>query len=98
MGSYVGIDVGLSVYGKMDEGTMKTIQMTIDDRLLTDVDQAVLTLGTNRSAFIRDALKLALHQFKIHQLELQHAAGYAKYPQDSAEIAEWETEQVWSET
>jgi len=76
---------------------MKTIQMTIDDHLLIAVDQAVLTLGTNRSAFIRDALKLALHQFKIRQMELQHAAGYTHYPQDPKEIAEWETEQVWSD-
>jgi len=36
---------------------VKTIQMTIDDDLLSQVDAAVDELGTSRSAFIRiDAL------------------------------------------
>ncbi|MEZ4866611.1 MAG: ribbon-helix-helix domain-containing protein [Caldilineaceae bacterium] len=76
---------------------MKTIQMTIDEQLLLSVDQAVEEMGTNRSAFIREALKSALRQFRIRQMERQHAAGYARYPQDPAEIAEWETEQVWED-
>jgi hypothetical protein len=33
----------------------------------------------------------------IAQLERQHAAGYAAHPQEPAEIAEWEPEQVWKD-
>lgn len=36
---------------------MKTVQMTIDENLLVQVDTLVAELGTNRSAFMRDALK-----------------------------------------
>jgi metal-responsive CopG/Arc/MetJ family transcriptional regulator len=41
---------------------MKTIQITIDEALLADVDRAVDELGANRSAFIRNALQAALHR------------------------------------
>ena len=33
----------------------------------------------------------------FRQLERQHAEGYAKYPIQSGEFADWETEQVWGE-
>ena len=51
---------------------MKTIQMTIDEQLLDDVDKAVDELGTDRSAFIRDAIQLALRQRSLRTLEEQH--------------------------
>ena len=44
------------------EATMKTIQMTIDEPLLTEVDRVSQALKTNRSEFIREALKLALQR------------------------------------
>ncbi len=74
---------------------MKTIQMTIDDELLDEVDRATEVLRTNRSAFIRSALQLALRQYRIEQLEQQHAAGYAKYPVTANEFDVWEDEQRW---
>lgn len=76
---------------------MKTIQMTIDDELLIQVDQATHTLQTTRSAFIRSALHLALQQYAIQQLEQQHAEGYARLPVRSGEFDLWESEQSWSE-
>ncbi len=68
---------------------MKTIQMTIDEDLLADVDRAVNELGINRSFFIRSALQTALHQHAVEKLEERHAAGYAKQPASDAEVAEW---------
>ena len=53
---------------------IKTIQMTIDDTLLSQVDQVVAQLETSRSAFIRQALVQALQQWRIRELEKQHAA------------------------
>ena len=76
---------------------MKTIQMTIDADLLTDVDEAVKALGTNRSAFIRDALQNALRQLTLRQLEDQHAAGYERIPARAGEFEGWEDEQVWGD-
>ena len=77
---------------------MKTIQMTIDDELLTQVDQATQALHTTRSAFIRAALQLALRQYAIQQLERQHAEGYARFPIQPGEFDLWEAEQSWSES
>lgn len=74
---------------------MKTIQMTIDDDLLAEVDRATESLQTNRSAFIRSALQLALRQHRIEQLEQQHANGYARIPVASNEFDIWEAEQHW---
>ena len=76
---------------------MKTIQMTIDETLLADVDRAVDEMGTNRSLFIRHALQNALRQHAVEKLEARHAAGYAAHPVPEDEIGEWASEQVWGE-
>jgi metal-responsive CopG/Arc/MetJ family transcriptional regulator len=76
---------------------MKTIQMTIDESLLADVDRAVDEIGTNRSLFIRSALQLALRQHAIEKLEARHAAGYMKQPANDIEMTEWAGEQVWGD-
>lgn len=74
---------------------MKTIQITIDEQLLEDVDKAVAELGANRSAFIRDAVQLALRRLSLRELEVKHAAGYARHPATADEFDGWEEEQVW---
>jgi metal-responsive CopG/Arc/MetJ family transcriptional regulator len=76
---------------------MKTIQMTIDESLLEQVDSAVRELGTTRSAFMRKALLQALKQLQIAVMEQQHIAGYERYPVEPGEFDVWETEQVWEE-
>jgi len=75
--------------------TTRTVQITIDDALLQAVDKTVSELDTNRSAFIRQALQLALKRIQILRLEQQHAAGYALHPAIAGEFDEWESEQVW---
>ena len=74
---------------------MKTIQMTIDEPLLQKVDLAIRNLETSRSAFIREALKLALQKYEIRKMEERHAEGYAKYPVEKGEFDIWQDEQVW---
>lgn len=76
---------------------MKTIQMTIDDPLLAEVDQVIQALNTTRSAFIRQALQLALRRHKIAKMEERHAEGYARHPVEPGEFDVWETEQAWGE-
>ena len=73
----------------------RTIQVTIDEALLQEGDQAVEQLETNRSAFIRQALVAALQQWRVRELEKQHAAGYAKLPIQPGEFAIWLDEQAW---
>lgn len=76
---------------------MKTIQMTIDESLLEEVDRATEDLKTTRSAFIRSALKLALKQHDIAKLEEKHAQGYAARPVTPDEFGVWEEEQAWGQ-
>ena len=66
---------------------LKTIQMTIDDRLLGEVDEAARELETSRSAFMREAVRLALRQHRIAELERLHAEGYARQPIVPGELA-----------
>lgn len=76
---------------------MKTIQMTIDEPLLNAVDKLIANLNTTRSAFIREALILALQRYKTSQLEQKHAAGYVRHPVEPGEFDIWEDEQTWGE-
>ncbi len=76
---------------------MRTIQMTIDEPLLAQVDRAIRELHTTRSEFIREALKSAIRQHQIAELEDQHAAGYQQHPMSPDEITEWRSEQHWGE-
>jgi len=74
---------------------MKTIQMTIEQNLLQQVDEAVARLGTTRSAFTRDALREALERLVTRALEEQHKKGCERHPVEPAEFDDWEAEQVW---
>lgn len=76
---------------------MKTIQITIDEPLLIEVDRMTAKLRTNRSAFFRDAVQRALKRHHITALEEQHWRGYAGRPQTRDEVEEWLLEQSWED-
>ncbi len=76
---------------------MRTIQMTIDEPLLNQVDQVISELRSTRSEFIREALKLALQRHSILQQELRHAQGYSDQPPSTADIDDWTEVQVWGD-
>jgi len=76
---------------------MKTIQVTIDESLLAEIDRAMLSLKMSREAFIHTALERALREQALIALEQQHARGYKRHPSRSDEFDGWETEQVWGE-
>jgi metal-responsive CopG/Arc/MetJ family transcriptional regulator len=76
---------------------MKTIQMTIDESLLEEVDRLISTLDTTRSAFIRDALHAAIRKHVIAELEREHAEGYAQHPARPGEFDVWPAEQAWGD-
>jgi metal-responsive CopG/Arc/MetJ family transcriptional regulator len=79
----------------MRKDMMKTVQMTIDEPLLAEVDEVIQALNTTRSAFIREALELALQRHRIAEMEAQHAEGYARHPVEPGEFDVWEEEQAW---
>jgi len=45
---------------------MRTIQMTLDEDLLNQVDRVIRELKTNRSAFIRESLQYYLETQLFH--------------------------------
>lgn len=74
---------------------MKTIQMTIDDRLLKLVDKMSRARNTTRSAFIRAALEAEIRRARIREEETRHAEGYARKPVAAGEFDMWVNEQDW---
>jgi len=74
--------------------TMETIQLTLDESLLAQVQQATNALEMTRSDFIKVALERAVQQREIIAKERQHAEAYAKHPQQAEEIEEWQDEYV----
>jgi metal-responsive CopG/Arc/MetJ family transcriptional regulator len=76
---------------------METIELTIDESLLAEVDEVTRSLAMTRERFVRLALEHALRNQKTIALEQQHAQGYANHPARHSEVAEWESEQVWGE-
>jgi len=76
---------------------MRTIQMTLDDGLVAEVDRAVKRRGTTRSAFTREALRLALRRMREEELEAQHRHGYIEQPVEPGEFDDWEDEQSWGD-
>jgi metal-responsive CopG/Arc/MetJ family transcriptional regulator len=74
---------------------MKTIQMTIDEDLLEEIDLLVNQLDTTRSAFIRQALRESLQRQKIAEMERKQIEGYLRYPQQPEEFDLWEEVREW---
>ncbi|HMP76280.1 MAG TPA: CopG family transcriptional regulator [Kiritimatiellia bacterium] len=76
---------------------MKTVQMTLDEELVTQVDGVVKRLQTTRSAFTRDALWSAIKQVRTQELEDKHRQGYRNKPVSPGEFSAWETEHKWGD-
>ncbi len=74
---------------------MKTIQMTIDERLLKLVDQLSRSRKTTRSAFIRVALEAEIKRHRMQEDEDRHAQGYLKNPVVPGEFDIWQDEHDW---
>jgi metal-responsive CopG/Arc/MetJ family transcriptional regulator len=74
---------------------MKTIQMTIDERLLKVVDKITRARKITRSAFIRDALQAEIRRQRIREDEVRHTEGYARKPVAPGEFDIWLSEQDW---
>lgn len=76
---------------------MRTVQMTLDDELVSAVDRTARRLRTTRSAFTRDALRAALDRVRQREQEQKHRKGYARKPAQKQEFSVWEHEQVWAD-
>jgi metal-responsive CopG/Arc/MetJ family transcriptional regulator len=76
---------------------MRTVQMTLDEKLLKRVDKIVKELKTTRSSFTRQALQEAIERLNIKRLEEKHRKGYKIQPVSKYEFSVWEDEQKWGD-
>jgi metal-responsive CopG/Arc/MetJ family transcriptional regulator len=74
---------------------MRTVQLTLDEDLVNQVDAMVQSLKTTRSAFARQALKAALARLEEEAMERKHREGYLRKPVRQSEFQPWEGEQAW---
>lgn len=77
---------------------MATIQMVIDDDLLQAADLAAQRARINRSALLREALRVYLLRQKVALQELQDRLGYERHPDTEGDLADWEQVAEWPET
>ena len=74
---------------------MRTVQMTLEPELVTQVDRAARRLGLTRSAFARHALHAALERLRVEALERRHREAYLRKPVRRGEFDVWRPEQIW---
>ncbi len=74
---------------------MKTIQMTIDEPLLRELDAGAEQDSMARSAFMRKGLRQFLRIRQLAEWDRQDRAAYAADPQTAEEIDEWLEVQAW---
>lgn len=76
---------------------MMTIQFSIDEFLLAEIDRVTQSLAVTRDEFFRKALETALRRSEIELLEQRHKEGYLRHPVAPDEFDEWESVRVWEE-
>lgn len=77
---------------------MQTIELTIDDAMLAQIDRVTRELSLTQVAFIQQAIEAALRQQTILAQECQHAQGYARQPVEPGEFDLPESARVWEES
>ncbi len=76
---------------------MMTIQFSIGEFLLAEIDRVTQALAVTRDEFFRKALEMALRRNEIRILEQRDEEGYARHPVAPGVVDEWESVRVWKE-
>ena len=76
---------------------MKAIQITFDERLLTELDEDEEVRRTGRSALLRRLAAEYLERRKQAMIDAQYERGYADGKGLGEEFEGWETAGVWPE-
>ena len=74
---------------------MKTIQITMDEKLLARLDADAETRRDGRSAVLRRAVAEYLHRRSSARIAATYREAYAKKPGLDGEFENWEEEGVW---
>ncbi len=75
---------------------MVTIQVTLEEKLLSRLDKALKGRRRQRSAFIRQSIGAQLDRERIRRLEAQHREGYLRTPVREGEFPDLSV-QAWPE-
>jgi metal-responsive CopG/Arc/MetJ family transcriptional regulator len=76
---------------------MRTVQMTLGEDLVSEVDRVAKRMGTTRSEFTRKALLQSIARLKEREMERKHREGYARKPVKRGEFSDWESEHAWGD-
>lgn len=76
---------------------MQTIQIVLDEDLLTAADRAAKQQQVNRSALFREALRAYLKRLRVQEMEARDRAGYESDPDKPGELDTWERVAAWPE-
>ena len=74
---------------------METIQVVIETALLKAADRAARRLKLNRSAFIREAVRLHLRTLQARDREDADREGYERTAEETADLAAWDGVAAW---
>jgi metal-responsive CopG/Arc/MetJ family transcriptional regulator len=72
---------------------VETIQIVIEKELLQATDRAARRRRLNRSALVRDALRVYLRRLAVEDRERRDRAGYVSRP--DSEFAVWDRVSAW---
>lgn len=76
---------------------MKNVQITVDEKLLAQVDRVGKPLGLKRSQIVRQALHEWLRKRAVEQFERDWIDSLQKHPDDRKSAEEWRGVQAWGD-
>ncbi len=76
---------------------MKTIQISMDERLLAEVDKVSEPSGLDLSRVIEEALKHWLKRYQSKRFGQEWITALKKNPDDASRAEAWIETQTWSE-
>ncbi len=77
---------------------MKTIQITIDPDLLSQIDSDDECKQSSRSAFLQTAVRCYLEQKRRKSISEKYRSGYSQGLAPDDDLTSWDDEQVWLST
>lgn len=74
---------------------MMTIEVALEEPLVTKLDKAASTLAVTRADLIRDAVEAMLRRIEIKVLEQRDREGYERQPITQEEFGDWDEVRDW---
>ncbi len=74
---------------------MKTIQITIEPDLLSQIDSDEECKQSGRSAFLQTAVRFYLEQKRRKSISEKYRSCYSQGLVSDSDLSNWEDEQVW---